>query len=47
MAKNRKLAKMLITNFVTNKKEVTKTVTSGGIILQEAKIQEVEVIYLH
>lgn len=42
-----KVYKMLRTNFVINKKEATHLVTSSEIILQEAKIQKLEVTYLH
>lgn len=41
-----KVYKMLMTNYVANKKEVTKTVTSNGINIQEANHQKLEVTYL-
>lgn len=45
--KQKKIKRIANTNFVADKKEVTHLVTSGGIILQEAKIQKLEVTYLH
>ena len=43
----KKLHKMVNVNLVDKKKEVTHKVTSGGVILQEAKIRKLEVTYLH
>ena len=43
----KKVRRIANTNFVTNKNEVTQLVTSNGIMLQEAKIQKLEVTYLH
>lgn len=45
--KSKKLRTIANTNFVTSKKEVTQSVTSNGIMLQEAKIRKLEVTYLH
>lgn len=45
--KQKKLRRIANTNFVINKKEATHLVTSSEIILQEAKIQKLEVTYLH